>query len=39
MTAQDIPIVAVENLKIQSHCIALISMIEKRFFDSSGDED
>ena len=39
MTAQDKLIVDVENLKIKSHCNALVSMIEKGFFDSSGDED
>ena len=39
MTAQDKSIVDVENLKIKSHCNALVSMIEKGFFDSSGDED
>ena len=39
MTAQDISIVDVENLKVKSHCNALVSMMEKGFFDSSGDED
>ena len=28
-----------ENLKIKSHCNALVSMMEKGFFDGSGDED
>ena len=39
ITAHDILIVDVENLKIKSHCNALVSMMEKGFFDSSGDED
>ena len=33
------PVVDVENLEIKSHCNALVSMMEKGFFDSSGDED
>ena len=39
MTAQDISIVDVENLKIKSHCNAIVFMMEKGFVDSSGDED
>ena len=36
MAAQDISIVGVENLKIQPHCIALISMMEKGFLTVRG---
>ena len=39
MTAQDISIVDMENLKIKSQCNALVSMMEKVFSDSSGDEE
>lgn len=39
ITAQDIFIADVEHLKIRSHYNALVFMVEKGFFDSSGEEE
>ena len=39
ITAQDRSIVDVGNLKIRSHYSALVSMMEKGFFDSSRKEE